>query len=193
MCVYAWLLAVLGAPRLPQAARLGANYTILLLLLLIIIMYKYIQYHTILYKLDHTIYTLYWYGLVWYTIYTTTIIIMIIIMIIMMIIMIMILPRPHRGGIIVYYYVILVYFTIPLVYFTIPYYIIHTRNHHLRNHRGLSVAFSDGLSVAVPMEFHMCCDVWCVIVCPECRAPVQQHAVAGEMASGSLFVVRFRC
>ena len=75
---------------------------------------------------------------------------------------------------------------------------VHTRNQHLRSHRGFSVACSKGLPVAfsniislVPkachcpsgirwkipmvcqwyfqMEFHFC-ELWCVIVCPEFTA-----------------------
>ena len=77
--------------------------------------------------------------------------------------------------------------------------ILHTRNRHLRNHRGLSAAFSNGFSVAFangishvsgisqrivtcpvdcywscPMDFQWhfqmdfhCCEIWCVIVCPD--------------------------
>ena len=40
--------------------------------------------------------------------------------------------------------------------------ILHTRNQHLRNHRGLSVAFSHGLSVAFSNGVSLC-DFRCVI------------------------------
>ena len=43
---------------------------------------------------------------------------------------------------------------------------LHTRNRHLRNHRGFSVAFAKGFSVAFSNGC-LFCDFWCEIFCPD--------------------------
>ena len=85
--------------------------------------------------------------------------------------------------------------------------ISHTRNQHLRNHRGFSVACSKGISLFsgifqrivicpvdfywncpmdfrwhFPVEFHFC-EIWCVIFCPEQRHWTKHKHVSATRTS----------